>query len=333
MIATAASLSGAAVIGPNLAHAGSAPGSANVSAPAQELPADAAPPERQVLVMPDDVTVTKVFDFFERVYERPYYSAFDLFSEPLVRVDKNLNLVPAAAESWSSDETGTIWTFRIRQGLMWSDGNPVTAHDWVASFRYAVSPDHAWDFTWFFDGVIKNWSLVVDPGEGVAAIDPAEIGVRVGADDYELIVETETPAPYLPAMLVYSDPLSKAALETHGPLYNTDPATAVSSGPFAHGEFARDQEVVYVKNESYTGPMRVPTRKVIVKLASPADYFTMYQADEVDFVPSPPPAAVNLMLADEATAGDVHISTGDFPTWYVFFDVATAPFDNLKVRQ
>jgi peptide/nickel transport system substrate-binding protein/oligopeptide transport system substrate-binding protein len=59
----------------------------------------------------------------------------------------------------------------------------------------------------------------------------------------------------------------------------------------------------------------------------------MYQANEVDFVPSPPPAAVTQMLADESTAGEVFVSTGDFPTWYVFFDVTTAPFDNLKVRQ
>jgi ABC-type transport system substrate-binding protein len=333
ILATAASLSGAALVNADLADAAPRSVTEQENAVAQELPADAAPPERQVLVMPDDVTVTKVFDIFERVYERPYYSAFDLSSEPLVRVDKNLDLVPGAAESWSSDEAGTVWTFRIRQGLTWSDGTPVTAHDWVASFQYAADPSHAWDFTWYFEGVIKNWSQVVNPGEGVAAIDPGEIGVRVGADDYELVVETEAPAPYLPAMLVYSNPLSKKALEAVGPLYDTDPATAVSSGPFILNEFQHDQQVVYARNEQYTGTMRVPTSKVIVKLASPADYFTMYQANEVDFVPSPPPAAVDLLLADEAPAGEVHVGTGDFPTWYVFFDVTVPPFDNLKVRQ
>jgi peptide/nickel transport system substrate-binding protein/oligopeptide transport system substrate-binding protein len=52
-----------------------------------------------------------------------------------------------------------------------------------------------------------------------------------GADANTLIIKTQKPAPYLPAMLLYSLPLSAAALATTGPLYNTKPETAVSSGP------------------------------------------------------------------------------------------------------
>lgn len=300
---------------------------------AQDLPADAAPAEAQVYVVPDNVTVAKVLDFYEAVYERPSDGASDLFSEPLVRMNKDFEILPGAAESWSSDETGTIWSFKLRQGAMWSDGNPVTASDWVATFQYGADPEHAWDFTWFFQGVIKNWSAVVAPAEGTDPLAPTEIGVRVGADESELIIETEVPAPYLPAMMLYSCPLSKAGLENVGPLYNTNPATAISSGPYILSEWQKDQQIVYVKNEQYVGPISVTVNKVVIKLATPDTYFTMYQNDEIDFMQNPPPAALTLMQSDEETAKEVYSGVGDFPTWYIFFDVTKAPFDNLLVRQ
>jgi ABC-type transport system substrate-binding protein len=293
----------------------------------QDLPADAAPADQQVLILPDDATVAKVVDFYEAVYNRPADAANDLFSEPLLRLDKNFQLQPASAESWSGSEDGKTWTFKIRQGMVWTDGNPVTANDWVATFRYGADPEHAWDFTWFFQGVIKGWN------EAIAGEIPLEeLGVRAD-DDSTLVIETESPAPYLPAMLIYSNPLSAAALETSGPLYNTNPETAVSSGPFIVSEWAADQEIVYAKNDKYVGTLSVPINKVRIKLTSKDNYFTMYQNDEVDFMRLPPPAALEIMMSDPETAKEVYAGVGDFPTYYIFFDVTTAPWNDLKVRQ
>ena len=170
----------------------------------------------------------------------------------------NFEIIPAAAESWEGSEDGMTWTFKIREGLTWSDGNPVTAADWVTTFQYAADPEHAWDFTWFFQGVIKNWNEAV-AGEVTA---PDQIGVAQGANEYELVFETEAPAPYLPAMLLYSLPLSAAALaSTAAALYNTDPATAVSSGPFMLSEWTPEQQIVYTKNPKYTGSLQVHGRE------------------------------------------------------------------------
>ncbi|MEA2593584.1 MAG: oligopeptide transport system substrate-binding protein, partial [Thermomicrobiales bacterium] len=297
----------------------------------QELPADAAPPEKQIFVTAGNAAVVKVIDFYEKVYERDVTA--DLFSEPLVRLDKNFQLQPAAAESWTGSEDGKTWTFKIRQGMVWSDGNPVTANDYVATLRYGADPEHAWDFTWYFQGVIKNWSAVVAPAEGTEALPPDQIGVRTGANEYELVIETEAAAPYLPAMLLYSQPLSKAALETHGPLYNTKPETAVSSGPFILTEWTPDQRIVYSKNEKYTGTLQVPVNQVVCKLAALDAYFTMYQNNEIDYMDAPAPASLKIMLSDPETAKEVYSGVGDFPTWHIFFDVTKAPFDDKKVRQ
>lgn len=93
-----------------------------------------ASPEQQVLVTAFDSTQdVTTLDFWEAVYKRP--GAADLFTEPLVRLNKNFEIQPAAALSWSADSTGKVWTFHLDPALMWSDDTPVTADDYVATFR------------------------------------------------------------------------------------------------------------------------------------------------------------------------------------------------------
>ena len=290
-----------------------------------QLPPDAAPPEQQVYVVPTGVEA-QVLDFYEQVYARPLLA--DLFSDPLVRFTKDFEIIPAAAERWESNAEGTVWTFYLDRTLVWSDGNPLTANDWVKTFQYAAEPSHAWDFTWFFQGVIKNWTEAI---EGTVPVD--QIGVRLGANEYELVYETVAAAPYLPTMLLYSLPLSKAALETTGPLYNTDPATAVSSGPFILSQWVRDQQIVYTRNGTYKGKLKPHFQRLVAKVAQPSTWFTMYENDEVDYMEKPQPAELQLVQADPERAGEIFSSVGDFRTYYLFFDVTKAPFDNPLVRQ
>ncbi len=317
--------------GAALARTASASGAA-ASATAGTLAAHAAqgseftpaPAERQVLTVPSDPATSTVLDFFENVYARPSYAA-DLFSDPLVRVDKDFKIIPAAATAWNGSDDGKTWTFTLDPGLVWSDGNPVTADDWVATFRYGADPAHAWDFTWFFQGVIANWN-----GAIAGTVPPEEIGV-VAADDHTLVVTTEVPAPYLPAMLLYSLPLSAAALSTHGPLYNTAPETAVSSGPFILSEWLPNERIVYSRNESYAGSLDVAIQKVVVKLAALQTHFTLFETNEVDLMEGLSPA--ELVFAQDAFPEQIYSSVGDFRTFYLFFDVTKAPFDDIKVRQ
>ena len=292
--------------------------------------AEAAAPEKQIFIVPSDPTLTSVLDFYEAVYKRPSYAA-DLWSDPLVRVDKDFNIVPAAALEWAVGDDGLTWTFKLDSNLVWSDGNPVTANDWVQTFRYGADPGHAWDFTWFFQGVIDGWDAVVAPADGATPTANESIGVMQGADANTLIIKTQKPAPYLPAMLLYSLPLSAAALASTGPLYNTKPETAVSSGPFILGEWLPDQQITYVRNESYKGSLQVGIQKVLVKLASLDTHFTMYQSDEIDYMEGLAPAEQQIAKAE--FPDDIKSSVGDFRTFYLYFDVTMAPFDDIKVRQ
>ena len=152
-----------------------------------------------------------------------------------------------------------------------------------------------------------------------------------GADDYELVFETQVPAPYLPAMLLYSCPLSKAALAEHGPLYNTKPETAVSSGPFILNEWAPDQQIIYVKNEKYTGTLKPPVNKVVMQAGRarrPTSRCT--RTTRSTTCESPAPADPQLMLSDERPRSRSTPASATSATYYLFFDVTKAPFDDLE---
>ncbi|MEJ7838988.1 MAG: peptide ABC transporter substrate-binding protein [Thermomicrobiales bacterium] len=285
---------------------------------------DAASPENQVIRFASDPTIARVLDFYEMVYGRPGIA--DLFSDPLVRLNKNFEIVPGAATTWTNSEDGMIHTFTLDQNLMWSDGNPVTAADYVKTFQYAADPDHAWDFAWYWSGELLNFT------ECLAGTTPREeLGVKVGANEFEVVFTTVAPAPYLPAKLLYSLPLSKAALESTGPLYNTNPETAVSSGPFIIEEWIRDQTLTYKRNEAYTGSQNIPIQRIIVKFAAPTSYFTMFEADEIDYMDGPAPA--ELLIVEGDNPEQIFQGVGDFACLYFFFDVNTAPWDNKLVRQ
>jgi ABC-type transport system substrate-binding protein len=302
-----------------------------VNALGREMPADAAPLDQQVLVYPYSGwrTFTTV-DFFEAVYQRAD-ALSDLLSDSLVRLDKNFQPNPGAATDWSLDESGLVWTFNLDPNLMWNDGTPVTADDYVATFRYGADPTHAWDFSWYYQGVIKNWTQAVN-----AEVPVEEIGVRA-VDANTLEFTTETPAPFLPAMLVYSNAMQQRALEEHGGLYNSDPATSVSAGPYKLVEWTKDQRVVYEINPDYKGT-NIPyiQRLVVINIGQPSQLLPAYESNEIDFIwgsGTLSPADLEIIEADPALNEQYHPHYGDFRTYYFFFDDTQPPFDDLRVRQ
>ena len=276
----------------------------------------------------DNTADFTTIDFYESVYRRGG-AITDVLSDPLVRLDKNFKVQPGAATEWSVDASGLVWTFKLDPNLIWNDDTPVTADDYVATLRYGADPKHAWDFTWFFQGVIKNWTEAV---EGKVPVD--QLGVSA-VDAHTLAITTVSPAPYLPAMMLYSSPLQKKALEAHGGLYNSDPATSVSSGPFVLKEWRKGDRLIYEANPKYKGTNKPLIQKIINVGANVSSDFAAYQAGEIDFVAGAnlSPADNELIAADPELSKESHSHYGDFRTDYLFFDNQNPPFNDLKVRQ
>ena len=269
-------------------------------------------------------------DFIESVYKRGNPGeGSDLFTEPLVRINKNFDIVPGAALSWSSDPNATVWTFKLDPNLMWSDDTPVTADDYVATFQYAADPTHAWDFAWFYTGVIQNWDDVIKGN-----LPPEKLGV-VALDPHTLQFTTQAPAPYLPPMLLYSQSFQKKALQAHGGTYNNDPSTSVSSGPFVLTEWRKGDRVIYDANPKYRGNNKPFVQRLISIGMSTSAMLASYQDGEVDWVQGSnlSPADIDVITGDPTLSAQTHSHYGDFRTDYLFFDCQNPPFNNLKVRQ
>ncbi len=230
---------------------------------------------------PDNTRNETTFDFATSVYQA-FGCLPDLFGDTLVDLDKEFNPLPASAESWSVADDGVTWSFKLREGLMWSDGTPVTAHDYVATFRLEATPEHGWDFSWFYSfigtGGIRNWTSIV-AGER----PPEELGVRA-LDDLTLEVVTEGTFPPLPSVMKFSFVLQKRALEEHGPFYNNDVATSVSSGPYVLVEFDSGNRIVVEANPAYTGYRPARLARIEGIYMSPATFFIAFENGEVDMV-------------------------------------------------
>jgi ABC-type transport system substrate-binding protein len=297
------------------------------------LPEDALPYDQQVLRVPINISESATtFDFATAVYQR-YAGCSDWFQDTLVSLDKDFNVIPGAAESWSVSEDGKVWTFKLRPDQVWSDGTPLTAYDYEATFRLTATPEHAWDFSWFYsflaEGGIKNWSKII-AGE----LPPEELGVRA-VDDLTLEVETEGVFPPLPGVMKFAFTLQKAALEAHGPFYNSSLETSVSSGPFVLTEFDPGNRIVLEANPTYNGFRKPRLQRIECIFMDPSTMFAALQNGEIDRVGYNflTPADFEIILNDPVLSENYLRHFGDFRTLYLLFDTFTPPFDSVDVRK
>jgi ABC-type transport system substrate-binding protein len=282
-------------------------------------PADALPAEEQILTTFGGTMRT--MDRFVSMYQGADFAG----SLSLVRFNDEYDVLPCAAESWEISDDGTKWTFHLVKGIMWTDGQPLTADDFVASFQYGALPEHAWDFAWYYNNIL-NWKEATAGEVGVE-----ELGVRA-IDDYTLEFETTSPAPFLPGQLLWSAVLNKAALEAHGEYYNNDPATTVSCSPYKLVTYEKDVEVVYEMNPDYTGPAElIPYYTKIRSYQPPAiDNLTAYQSSEVTTIGLEADLA-RVAEEDPELSEQLYWTYGDFRCFFISFNFE-APFDDPRVR-
>ncbi len=164
--------------------------------------------------------------------------------EGLTRYAANNEIVPAAAERWQ--QQGNNITFYLRRDALWSDGRPVTAHDFVFAWRTLVDPATA-----------SRYAFIMEPVNNAAAITrgdlPAhELGVTA-VDEFTLAVELQAPTPYFVGMTAFPAffPLREDFYRQRGKLYAADAKDLLFNGPYQLTEWIHGASLTLRKNSLY----------------------------------------------------------------------------------
>ncbi len=156
-------------------------------------------------------------------------------------------LEPGVALSHTVSDDGLVYTFTLRQDAKWSNGDPVTAGDFVYAWRRAASPELASPYSWYMELMaLENVSAVL---AGDAPLE--DLGVTA-LDDYTLEVRLTEPLPYFPQMLTHATtfPVHQPTVEAHGEAW-TRPENIVSNGAYVLSEHIPQERSVRVKNDMY----------------------------------------------------------------------------------
>ncbi len=155
-------------------------------------------------------------------------------------------ITPAVARDWKISNDGTIYTFYIREDAVWNDGVPVTAHDFVYTFRKMATPEVGSTNAWLFDGIILNYAdALYDEGK-----KPEDIGVRAIGDkivEFKLI----KPCAYFLQLLNGAKPVRQDKYEEWGEAYGSSIDKVVLNGPFVIESWNQNVQMTLTKNEKY----------------------------------------------------------------------------------
>lgn len=235
------------------------------------LLACSAPQQEQVKAGPETLVVSQGSDLLTLdphfIIESPTFCIQRNIFDPLTDIDGNLKLKPCLAESWRHDEQGG-WTFFLRKGAQFQNGNPFTASDVVYSIRRAL------DWT---SSKVKSEIRTIKSVEAV--------------DDFTVRMETTRPDPVLPlrltSILMLDRETCEAAVAREGDdwLYSN----ANGTGPYRVEEWRKDQHCILKANENYWGGAPAIKRINFIATAENATRMMLLQRGEIDILVNAPP--------------------------------------------
>ncbi|MBL8643656.1 MAG: peptide ABC transporter substrate-binding protein [Rhodospirillaceae bacterium] len=241
----------------------------------------------------------------------------------LTTVDPQVNVVPGAAESWTISPDGKTYTFKIRKGMQWSDGRPVTAEDFAYAFRRTMDPKTA-------SRAAPLLYMIVNAREVNSGKAPVEnLGVKaIDASTFE--VKLLNPTPYFLELIVHRCfPVPRWAVEKFGKDW-TKPENIVVNGAFKLAQWLPQDRIKLVKNPTFYAASEVKLDEVLYYPTEDMNAaLKRYRADELDTIVSFPPS--QLEWIKENLPKDLTL-TPNYGLLYYTFNTRKPPFDDPRVR-
>lgn len=241
----------------------------------------------------------------------------DSIGEGLVRADfETGEAVPGLAESWEISDDGLVYTFHIREGMVFHDGEPIDAEAIVRSMNRPLNPDDPS----YFEGMYMYFNQGIDNWESLEATD-------------EFTVQLTLIAPNATQLLVLTRPdghiMSPKAMDEFGTEVGLNVAMA---GPYKVDRFVPGQEAVLIANEDYWAGRPYLDEIIIRSFPDEASVLAALEAGEVDLTLYAPFTSVPRLQGDEGDGINIEIGA-PLVSLFAGLNVTQAPLDNLLIRQ
>ena len=248
----------------------------------------------------------------------------------LYTYDENGQTAPNFATGYTVSDDGLTYTFTMREGLVWSDGTPLTAKDFEYSWKRAADPETAADYAYMFNGI-----------EGYGTEEG--LNVTASEDGTTLTVVLTAPCAYMLDLMAFPTffAVQQACVESAAGYKDADgnvldagawatEAGFVSSGAYILESWVHNESMVYVKNPNYWDAENVKLERLELMLsADDAVVFAAYEAGDLDFIDTVPSDEIKNLLG---VRDDCYL-IDNLGTYYISFNVKSPLFDGLTVEQ
>ena len=249
------------------------------------------------------------------------------YTDGLMQMDADGAAVPACAESYEVSEDGTTYTFHIREDAVWSNGDPVTANDFVFAWQRAVDPANASEYSY----MLSDIGQIVNAAEIIAGEkDVSELGVTA-VDDKTLEVQLNVPVSYFLSLMYFPTyyPVNQAFFESCGDTFATSPETTLSNGAFVLTSYEPAATAFeLVKNEDYYDADKVQLAGLNYQVIQDSQQALMsYQNGDLDTT------LLNGEQVDQVKDDPEFTSVGAGYLWYISPNIKEVPeLANLNLR-
>ena len=240
-------------------------------------------------------------------------------------------LQPELATGYTVSDDGLTYTFTLREGLTWSDGEPLTAEDFVYSWQRAADPAN---------GAVYSYLYSIIAGYGT----DAGLAVSASEDGLSFTVELAAPCPYMLDLAAFPAfyPVPQHCVEAAEGYLNEDgslldpgawatEAGFVTSGAYTLESWTHDESMVYVKNPNYWNAQSVTMERLEFMLsADDATVYAAYRAGDLDFIDTIPADEMPALLE----SGDPEFYVADnLGTYFLCFNVNSPMFEGMTDAQ
>ncbi|KEK23102.1 peptide ABC transporter substrate-binding protein [Bacillus gaemokensis] len=212
-----------------------------------------------------------------KVTDAVSFNVLNNVMEGLFRLSKDDEVIPGIAQKYEISKDGKTYTFHLRDAK-WSNGDPVTAHDFVYAWKQLVNPDTASEYAYIMYDV-KNAEKINKKQMGLE-----ELGVKA-QDDKIFVVELDHPVPYFTKILCLPSfyPINEKYAKEQGNKYGLEANKTVYNGPFTLSEWKHEASFTMKKNNQYWDKKEVKLDEVNYQIVKDiSTVVNLYQTDKID---------------------------------------------------